>query len=191
MQNKLQLINLSSEHFEDVIKLGNKVHGDGYIDLPTLQSVLKKSIKDDLNCSFVIYDNKKLVGFRLTYAPQKWEIDEWCSPELWETPQDKVCYFKSNTVDADYRGQRVGKQLLEASIAITQQMGATAGICHTWMQSPGNLAYLYFIGCGGEFVKKHPKRWFEDGQNGYDCLVCGKGCECDASEMILKFNQED
>ena len=191
-QNKLQLKsldlkNLDPSHFDDVIKLGNFVHGDGYLDLDAISKVLEKSYKDSLNCSFVIYDNEKLVGFRLTYAPECWEVDKWCSPELWGVPANQVCYFKCNTVDENYRGQKVGRRLLEASIEVTKKMGAVAGVCHTWMQSPGNVAYLYFIGCGGEFVKKHPNRWFEDGQSGYNCILCGYDCHCDASEMILKY----
>jgi ribosomal protein S18 acetylase RimI-like enzyme len=186
-KKNLQLKNLEPSHFEDVIALGNTVHGDGYLDLDAIQKILDKSIQDNLNCSFVIYDNEKLVGFRLTFAPKKWDVDQWCSPNLWAIDKEKVCYFKCNTVDENYRGQKVGRHLLEASIEVTKQMGAVAGVCHTWMQSPGNLAYRYFISCGGELVSKHPNRWFEDGQNGYDCIVCGSGCHCDAAEMILKF----
>ncbi|PCI62917.1 MAG: GNAT family N-acetyltransferase [Gammaproteobacteria bacterium] len=185
--NNLQIETLDSSHFEDVIQLGNTVHGDGYLDLDAIQSVLNKSIKGNLNCSFVIYDNKKLVGFRLTFAPEKWDIDKWCTPDLWGIAINEVCYFKCNTVDENYRGQKVGRKLLEASIDVAKKMGAKAGVCHTWMQSPGNIAYHYFIGCGGEFVKKHPNRWFEDGQNGYNCILCGYDCHCDALEMILKF----
>lgn len=187
IQNNLQLINLAPCHFDDVINLGNYVHGDGYLTLGIIQNVLDKSIRNDLNCSFVIYDNEKLVGFRLTFAPENWDIDKWCTPSLWGVPPENVCYFKCNTIDENYRGQKIGRHLLEASIEVTKKMGATAGVCHTWMQSPGNVAYSYFIGCGGEFVKIHPNRWFEDGQNGYNCILCSYDCHCDASEMILKY----
>jgi len=53
--------------------------------------------------------SEKLVGFRITFAAQSWEIDQWCSPELWQASMNKCCYFKYNTVDENYRGLGIGK----------------------------------------------------------------------------------
>jgi len=179
---------LSELDFEKVIKLGNEVHGDGYLNTNSLAEMHKKGIKDQLNSSFVMYDGDKLIGFRITYAPGNWPLDRWCTPELWPVEKDTVAYFKCNTIDPNYQGQGLGGQLLQLSIATLKKMGATAGLSHIWMQSPGNASFKYFTKAGGELIKTHPRRWHEDESlPDYVCVICGIDCYCDASEMILEF----
>lgn len=183
---------LSITDFDAVIALGNQVHGDGYLDRDALTTMLKRSTKGDLNCSFVLYDTnpspKLLVGFRLTFAPNTWPVDKWCSPELWPVSQDEVAYFKCNTIHPNYQGQGLGGQLLHASIISLRKMGAHAGLSHIWMQSPGNASYKYFTKAGGKLIKTHARRWHNDATiPDYECIICGKECFCDASEMILEF----
>ncbi|MCF6194950.1 MAG: GNAT family N-acetyltransferase [Kangiellaceae bacterium] len=195
MTKRLELAPLEPKFFERTIKLGNDVHGDDYLNDGILQKIYKKSIKDGHNCSFVMLDTakelseEKVVGFRLTYAPGNWLVDEWCTSELWNLPIEQLCYFKSSTVDSNYLRMGIAKKMLAASIEVTKKLGAKGGICHTWMQSPGNAAYEYFVRCGGTLLKTHPNRWLEDSYAGYKCIVCGADvyCHCDAGEMILRF----
>ncbi len=193
MNKSLKLIPLQENYFAKIIQLGNAVHGDAYLTKDIINKIYQKSIKDNINCSFIMLDTEKdkVAGFRLTYAPTNWQIDQWCSPELWKLPIEQLCYFKSSTVDADYRCHGIAKKMLHASIKVAQQQGAKGGICHTWMQSPGNVAFLYFIKCGGQHLKTYPNRWLEDGYVGYRCIVCGvdQYCHCDAGEMILYFDE--
>jgi len=192
MNKSLKLIPLQESHFAQVIKLGNEVHGAAYLTDDIITKIYRKSVKDGINCSFVMLDTdkSKVVGFRLTYAPTNWQIDQWCSTDLWNLPIEQLCYFKSSTVDAEYRCHGIAKKMLEASIQAAKQQGAKGGICHTWMQSPGNAAFLYFIKCGGQHLKTYPNRWLEDSYAGYRCIVCGvdEYCHCDAGEMILYFS---
>lgn len=178
--------------FDEVITLGNKVHGAGYLDNKSMEKILERSLCNDNNCSFVIYDNasddQKLIGFRLTYAPQSWPIDKWCSPETWPIDQNQVAYFKCNTIHPDYQGQGLGGLLLQASIKALKEMGAKAGLSHIWMQSPGNASYKYFTKAGGKLIKTHARRWYKDETiPDYVCIICGVECYCDASEMLLEF----
>lgn len=194
MTAELKLVPLDPKYFQGVIALGNKVHGDAYLTDSIIEKIHTKGLQGDINCSFVMLDNsmtpEKVVGFRLTYAPTNWPVDEWCSPDLWKLPIEKLCYFKSSTVDADYRAKGIARKMLEASIVAAEQQGAQGGICHTWMQSPGNAAYHYFVKCGGQHLKTYPDRWLEDSYAGYRCVVCGDDtyCRCDAGEMILYFD---
>ncbi len=190
MSKDLKLVELLQEHFDRVIKLGNEVHGDGYLTQELIEGIAIKGHKDGVNCSFVMLDEEKVVGFRLTYAPTVWTIDQWCTPSLWNLPPEQVCYFKCSTVDANYRGYGVARKMLNASVEAVKKQGAKAGVCHTWMQSPGNLAYLYFTKCGGQQLKLHANKWYQDSVEGYQCVVCGveEYCHCDAAEMILKFD---
>ena len=174
--------------FDGVIKLGNIVHGANYLDTQSTQALYDSSFKNGINSSFVAYDGDELVGFRLTQSAEQWDIDRWCSPNQWQLETAQVCYFKSNTVNADYRGHGIGSTLLMLSIEQAKLQGAKAGLAHIWMSSPGNSAFKYFKKCGGELIKEHPDRWadwFES--RGYVCPVCGEDCDCVASEMIIRF----
>ena len=152
----------------------------------------ERGIKNNINCSYVALlsdtNNKEtLIGFRITFAAQNWQVDQWCSPTLWQVAKENCCYFKCNTVAENFRGLGVGKKLLQLSINAATQQGAQAGISHLWQQSPNNSAVAYFSHCGGELIKLHPNKWNEDSKQGYCCILCGHDCHCDAAEMIIRF----
>ncbi|MFB0979367.1 MAG: GNAT family N-acetyltransferase [Alteromonadaceae bacterium] len=185
---------MQPEDFSAVITLATAVHGAGYIDDSIIitwykKGLLKTNDAAEVNANFVAYLNEDLIGFRLTYAINQWEIDQWCSPELWQQPTNKVCYFKCNTVDEHYRGYGVGSQLLKLSSQAAIKQGASAGISHLWKQSPGNSAVKYFTKCGGILVKEHPECWNELSKQGYECPACDDECHCVAAEMIINFEQ--
>lgn len=183
-----ELRSLQKDDFDAVINLGNDVHGEGYLDHNSLSAIYKRGLKDDLNASYVLYDKNTLIGFRLSYAPGQWELDEWCTTELWPEDVTNVAYFKCNTIHPDYQGQGLGGQLLKVSVDTLKQMGATAGLSHIWMQSPGNASFKYFTKAGGQLIKTHERRWFLDPKfEDYVCVLCGKDCYCSASEMMLVF----
>jgi len=189
----LQIYNLREDDFGAVVSLGNKINGANYLDFDTCDKIMRRSCKLGLSCSYVAYEaerESKLIGFRLTYAPGNWKIDDWFCPDRWKAPQDKVCLFKSNMVDEAYRGQGLGPLLLKRSVETAKQQGAVAGVTHIWVQSPGNSALKYFTKAGGELIMIHPDRWHTDFSDfGYVCTVCGEDCHCDGAEMILYFKE--
>lgn len=178
---------LTKEYFAQVVTLANHVHGDGYLDAEKLEQWTNKGIAKGINCSFVALLNSKVIGFRITYSAKQWQIDQWCSPSLWQVAADKCCYFKCNTVDETCRGLGVGRLLLQLAIKAAEKQGAQAGISHLWKQSPNNSAVAYFTKCGGQLIKSHPGKWNEDSKQGYDCILCGFDCHCEAAEMIIYF----
>lgn len=179
--------NLTPADFSKVIELANQVHGDSYLNDDKIKQWVEQGISDQINAGYVVYHDQKLIGFRITYAAQKWQIDEWCSTELWQVPTEKVCYFKCNTVDENYRCQGIGSKLLKLSIEALKKQGAQAGVSHLWKQSPGNSAVKYFTKCGGQLVKTHPDKWYQASKNGFNCVICGFNCHCEAAEMIIYF----
>ncbi len=187
---------LTPKYFKQVIKLANDVHGDGYLNGDSIAAWTARGISNNNNCGYVALldcgsDEKaanKLIGFRITFAAEHWQVDQWCSPSLWKVPKDKCCYFKCNTVDANYRGLGVGKKLLQLSIGAAKKQGAQAGVAHLWKQSPNNSAVAYFTHCGGELVKSHPDKWNEESKRDYNCILCGHDCHCEAAEMIIYFD---
>ena len=187
MMKNFQYKPLTPSDFEQIIALANEVHGNGYIDNNSMQHWYQLGIVKNINAGFVVYDQQKLIGFRITFAAQQWQIDRWSSTRAWQVPADKVCYFKCNTVDINYRGNGIGGKLLKLSIAAAKRQGATAGVSHLWCQSPGNSAVKYFTKCGGKLIKKHQDKWLEDSHNGYNCTLCGYDCHCEAAEMIIYF----
>lgn len=186
---------LQSKHFEEIIELGGQVHGDNYLSRPELDKILNLSQKDGHNCSFSLFvsggGKEKLIGFRLTYAPGQWieKYDKGLSAELWPYPPDKVAYFKSNTLDPEFRGLGLGRMLLDRSVAECKRQGAVAGVTHIWMQSPNNSAFKYFSRAGGKLVVLYPDYWRKDCDNGYRCAIDGADCHCTGAEMLLDFSE--
>lgn len=202
---KINYVQLAPHHFNAIIALGTEVHGENYLDLSLMQDLYKRSWSNQVNASWVALGLEQqsirsnivpirqtsdgyLVGFRLTIAAKNWQPDKWCTPEDWKCSPVKVCYFKCNTVDTAMRGEGVGSTLLRKSINSVKQQNAIAGVAHIWMQSPENAAYEYFSACGGELIKKHPKKWLINSiEDGYECPVCNDVCVCTAGEMIIHF----
>lgn len=180
---------LTAKHYSAVTTLANQVHGDGYLDNKKILLWVSKGISNKINTSFVALLDGKVIGFRITFSAQAWLIDKWCSPKLWHIPAENCCYFKCNTVDENYRGLGVGKQLLKLAINAAKKQGAQAGISHLWKQSPNNSAVAYFTCCGGEHVKSHKDKWNEESKQGYNCILCGYDCHCEAAEMIIYFDE--
>ena len=187
-KDTIKYLPLTAEYFSQVITLANSVHGDGYLDNEKIIEWTNKGIVNMINCSFVALLGDQVVGFRSTYSANQWHIDQWGSPELWLVESQKCCYFKCNTVDEKYRGLGIGKQLLHLAIKAAQQQGAQAGISHLWKQSPNNSAVSYFSSCGGNLIKSHPNKWNEESKQGYNCILCGHDCHCEAAEMIIRFD---
>ncbi|OKY25919.1 GNAT family N-acetyltransferase [Thalassotalea sp. PP2-459] len=181
---------MTPDDFTQVIRLATHVHGEGYMDQTSALKWFNQGIKNNINSHFVAYDEDILVGFRITFSPLQWQLDQWCTPEDWPSEQASVCYFKCNTVDEHYRGYGIGSKLLTLSIDAVKQQGAKAGVSHLWMQSPGNSAVKYFTKCGGVLITKHPDRWNELSKQGYMCPVCNNDCHCSAAEMLISFDQD-
>ncbi len=169
--------------------LGNNVHGDNYLDDHSVKVLYGKSWHADINASWVAVDeHNRVVGFRLTHAANHWEVDKWCTPELWPYAKSDICYFKCNTVAKAAQGKGIGSALLKKSISAVKKQGAKAGLAHIWLASPGNAAFKYFSANGGKIIKKHPNKWQQLSlEDGYMCPVCGSLCECTAAEMLLTF----
>ncbi len=184
----LKIVELQPPCFADVLALALQVHGENYLDDQGIAAIYEKSIKNDVNASLLAYEGDRLVGFRLTYAPGSWALDQWCTPSMWHVAAEKVCYFKSSAVCESMRGKGIGRALLTASIERVKQQGARAGIAHVWRESPGNSAFMYFSRCGAQLVKDHPDKWHRDSvEDGYCCPVCPGHCHCTAAEMIIYF----
>lgn len=199
---------LAPKHFLAIVDLGNTVHGDNYLDAKSIQAIYDKSWQNSVNASWVAIDSDfknntanipqiqqvksgALVGFRLTYAAQNWQIDKWCSPQQWGLSAKEVCYFKCNTVNKAYRGLGIGKTLLKHSVQSAAKQGAKAGLAHIWLASPNNSAFAYFSACGGKLIKEHANKWqILSIQDNYDCPICGDLCRCTAAEMLLTFPKQ-
>ncbi|WP_144211361.1 GNAT family N-acetyltransferase [Shewanella donghaensis] len=191
---------LTPDDFQQVIELGNRVHGEGYLDFGSLEKIYQLGIKNNINAHFVAVSDEtsaqlsqqitqnEIIGFRLTYAAGQWAVDQWCTPNEWPVTEQSMCYFKCNTVAESHRGQGIGSALLQASIVAVKQQGAKAGVSHLWKQSPNNSAVGYFTHAGGRLIKQHPNRWNQklDGSD-YLCVLCGDDCHCTACEMVIEF----
>lgn len=188
----MRVFNLREQDLDKVEELGNLVHGANYQPTEFYENILKKSAVDGINSSFVAYDTltDDLIGFRVTYAPCNWDIDHWCTPDVWDVPPEKVCYFKSNTVHPDFQRRGLGSLMLSLAIDASKLQGAEAGLAHIWMGSPGNSAYKYFCKAGAEVIRVYEDRWRSDFKDfGFVCATDGTDCHCSGSEMLLRFEK--
>lgn len=184
----MQYLELSENYFSAVVALANSIHGDNYLSLAQLQLMQLQGVKQGINASFIAVDRARVVGYRLSFSPEQWQIDHWCSEGSWPVAVKQMAYFKSVGVVASYRGKGVAKNLLRLSIQALQQQGATAGLAHIWRESPGNTAQLYFTKAGAKLINIHPERWRHLSETlGYNCPRCGQTCLCSAAEMALLF----
>ena len=67
---------LTPSDFDNIIRLATDVHGEGYLDQASMQAWYDKGLKNAINAGFVVYHEQHLVGFRITYAVQQWQIDQ-------------------------------------------------------------------------------------------------------------------
>lgn len=172
-----------------VMALGNKVHGENYLTEQNLPDYFARGMSENgRNLHWLAFADEQLVGIRLTFAPHRWDVDQWCTPQEWPFAPEQLCYFKCSAVDPDFQGAGVGKSLLYHSIIEAQGSGCKGGLAHIWRQSPNNSALEYFTRCGGELIKDHPERWLGASlDDGYYCPVCDGVCHCTAAEMLLRF----
>ncbi|MEC9259740.1 MAG: GNAT family N-acetyltransferase [Pseudomonadota bacterium] len=182
---------LTPDHFAAVLELGNRVQGEGYLNLDNLTDYYQRGLKDGINAGIVAFYRDQLVGFRLTFAQGQWDIDQWATPAEWDVEPATVCYFKCNTVDPAMQGYGIGSTLLSKAVDAAQRQGSNAGLAHIWLASPGNSAFKYFSKNGGRLIKEHPNKWqYAAMYEGYDCPVCDSLCACVAAEMLLTFSQQ-
>lgn len=179
---------LAEKDYQAVTSLANQVHGHGYFTIESLHEMHLQGVSHSISACFVLEMNLSVVGFRITFAPKQWFIDQWCSPELWGLEPESVCYFKSNTLHESVRGKGYGQQLLQRSIQAVKLQGGKAGIGHIWCQSPNNAAIRYFERAGAAHIKTHKNRWHDPKEyQGFNCQVCRGQCHCSAEEMLLRF----
>lgn len=183
----LRIRTLQQHDLAGVAELATLVHGAGYTEPQQLASWLVQGTKAGQCACLLAEVEKRIVAYRISFAPGQWQTDLWCSVALWPVPLEKMAYFKSVAVHPDWQGQGIGQRLLQNSIQALKQQGATAGLAHLWRESPNNSAVRYFSKAGGRLLQIHPNRWQHLSADGYLCPRCGAVCCCSAAEMVLEF----
>ena len=158
--------------------------GTGYYKEEELARVLEISTLNGRCCSYLAFDQEKLVAVRLTFAPGTWakDITRGLTPDSWKIPFEKMAYFKSLFVHEDYQGQGLGKSLSQKSIETLKEMGAQGILCHSWIESPGDSSRRYLKRMNFEQVAEHKEYWKPID---YLCTRCTPNpCVCTAAEMV-------
>ncbi|GHG74818.1 hypothetical protein GCM10010919_28590 [Alishewanella longhuensis] len=182
-----QLCPLEPEFFQVVVSLANKVHGEGYLTLNSLASMVARGCLAGKNASYVAVLEDKVVAYRLSFAAGQWQPDQWCSVADWPVNTTTMAYFKSVAVSQQFQGYGIGQALLQQSIRVLKQQGAEGGLAHLWRESPNNSAVRYFSKAGATLVAIHENRWQHLSAQGYICPRCDALCSCSAAEMVLMF----
>lgn len=170
-----------------VLTFTERYIGLNYFTEEKLLEILAASKKNNIACSFVLEDSEGIKGIRFTYPPTQW-IDRHPSqpvhPDLWRVTIEQTGYFQSLFIAEAHRGYGWGQRLSMASIESLKMLGARAVVCHSWDESPHDSSRKYLLKLGYQPVVSIPKFWMAID---YECIRCGKPCQCTATEMILYF----
>lgn len=161
--------------------------GTNYFDENEVADILQMSQQQNLNASLGAFDRDELVAVRLTFAPNTWtDKIRGLTIDHWGVDKHSVAYFKSLFVSEKHQAQGLGKVLSGQSLAILQQMGARAVLCHSWLESPNNSSVRYLQKIGFQKINTHALYW---NPIDYECTRCAPArCQCTAAEMIKYLN---
>lgn len=176
--------NLVFADLPELLKLANKEIGKNYYSLKELEKIFENSIKNNVNCSFVLVLNGQLKGFRLSYPPGKWQHGKGrqLAKDLWPHPLSETAYFQSLFLSVSEQGKGWGKTLSFESIKKLVGLNTKGIVCHSWLESPNNSSQKYLTRMGFQELRQYPGYWKNVD---YGCTLCGKPCECTAVEMYL------
>lgn len=168
----------------------DQVIGKNYYSEQELLENLQKSQLNGVMCSFVLVDNKQILGLRLAYPPGLWSQGKGnkLRSDLWRTPLSRTAYFQSLFLAPEACGQGWGPKLSQAALASFKKLGAQAVVTHAWQQSPNNSSIRYLTKQGFQSVAIHREYWVDVD---YECILDGKPCRCTAVEMILYLENEN
>jgi len=94
----LEIVPMEEKFFDGALKVANTLIGDNFLDYAQLEDLCRRGFSKGLNPCFVLLDQERVVGVRITLAPGNWDINDRYSPEKWKVPQDEVCYFKLGAI---------------------------------------------------------------------------------------------
>ena len=178
---------LDPSYFNEIIQFANKHIGLNYFSQEDLEKIYSRSLLKGECCSFVHFEDNRIVAIRLAYMPGSWtdSPEVVIHPDLWLVDQDKVGYFKSLFVDPSFQGQGLGSKLSSFTIEAFKKVGGLAVVTHSWKESPNNSSYLYLSKLDFSTIKEIPLAW---NHIDYECVRCGpQRCVCSALEMIKRL----
>lgn len=181
---ELLITNLEEKYFNEVKEFTDKHIGQGYYSLEQISEICEKSKLNNQNCSFLLFQNGKMAGIRLSYMPGKWSKGKGMgglTPSSWTESLETLGYFQSLFILPELTGQNWGAFLSSLSLQELTKAGAKGVLTHSWLESPHNSSRRYLEKLGFKIVTKHPLYW---NKIDYDCPRCGKPCVCTAGEMI-------
>ena len=183
---KYQLNNLSTKHEIKFLKFTDTFIGTNYFNKKNFKKQITLSTFNQLNSSFILLDNNKIIGIRITYAPGKW-ANEIPTQFIQNTNinLNKVAYFKSLFIDSKYQKQGLGPFLSQKSIAVIKKMGGTHILSHSWKESPNNSSVRYLEKNGFKNLGEIKNFWKNID---YMCTGCNiNPCTCTSVEMLLEI----
>jgi predicted N-acetyltransferase YhbS len=184
---EFRIRNIELRDVNPILDFSDKWIGKNYFKKSELRQILLRGQVENLNASLVaVNEDNKIIGIRLTMAPEEWHQDVTYSPFIrpskWRVPINQVAYFKSLFVAREYQKKGIGRELSNRSIEILKKMGARAVLCHSWVESPQNSSKGYLRSMNFESVETHNQFWY---YKDYECIRCTPSpCLCRAEEMI-------
>lgn len=188
---EIKISNLSLSMIDDVKEFTDQYIGKDYYQVSDLIEIYEKSLLNNQNCSFILFENNEIKGIRLAYMPGKWVDTKGTgglTSNLWQGLKlSDLGYFQSLFLSSDYIGKGWAPILAGLSIDAIKKAGGLGILTHSWLESPNNSSRKYLEKTGFVLINSHKNYWINVD---YVCPRCGKPCVCTAGEMLLTFKGE-
>jgi hypothetical protein len=190
VSNTIEIRSFELCDLEQIKIFTDKWIGTNYFSLSDLDKIHQQSCLLGKNASLLAFDDKQLVGVRLSLAPNQWvNSSSKISPQLWSVDPKCVAYFKSLFIHDSYRKKGLGPLMSSKSEEILVQMGAKAILTHSWLESPNNSSQEYLLKYHFIELARHSLFWNDID---YLCTRCApRRCECTAVEMIKYIDEKN
>lgn len=96
--------------------------------------------------------------------------------------------FKTIAIKTGYEDKGIGNLLFAMVLNIARNQGALCCYSYMWDKSDNNAIWKLAVNHGFVKVADLPQFWYEESlQKGYQCVVCGNPCSCNATLICRPF----
>ncbi|NUN13139.1 MAG: GNAT family N-acetyltransferase [Myxococcales bacterium] len=180
---------MQENDIDKVVDLAHSLIGANYYDVASVRDLLARCRCGDEQLAFVAEQDDKIVGFRFTFGPGRWQKGrgQGLSPHLWPADMKDTAYFQSAFVVPALMGFGVGGALAKAALTALRNVRTRAVVAHCWKESPHNSSFRYLSKLGFVPVAEYSDYWVDVP---YECARDGHPCRCTAIEMVLDLGPQ-
>ena len=179
----VKILSLKSNHIPSIIDIANIELGYNYITNQQLYSIIDNT--NSWVCKVAIV-HSKVIGFVLCKKNEQSEfnsiIENYNDIIVNKTNNLQFGLIKTIVVEAGYKGQGIGTQLVTQCISLLKKQNVYSFYTLSWKSEKKDNSEKLFLKLGFTKLLEVPNYWKQDSlQNNYRCINCGNPpCTCSA-----------